>query len=380
MSGILSLILFQVISAQSKSDYISIADNIVNTSLNVQPGEMVVINGSQSMLTLMHEIYVEVHKAGGKAVMQVEIPEAEKRVLMETPIEYLKKPNAYLTTQARTVDCFVNLNTTPDATLFDDVPEERFAAQRQAAQQLNQARKNAHYRSVSLGQVGGIPTYSYAQSVNAEIYDMLEMFWHAVDSDYKTMSAQAKNLAKKLEVGTEIHVTSLAGTDITFVLGNKEARINCGMTYETTRPSGPANTWLPAGEVYSSVDPISANGVIVIPKMEFRGTIIKNLKMEFDKGRIVMLSADENAAVLQKAMDVSKGMKDVLSIFDIGLNPDSRPIGDYLSYEMAGIVTLGIGDNSWTGGDVESDFSFSFHLKDATVKTNEHYIVTKGEL
>ena len=380
LGGVMSLFILNGVIAQSKSDYISIADNIVNTALKVQPGEVVVINGSETMLTLMHELYVAVHKAGGKAVMEVSIPEASKRVMMETPIEYLEKPNAYRIMQSRSVDCFINLNTTPDAHLFDDVPEERFAAVRQASQALNQANRSAHYRSVSLGQVGGIPTYSYANSVNADHYEMLDMFWHAVDADYITMSTKAKSLVEKLAPGSKVHVTSKDGTNITFNLDNTGARINCGLTDETVQRSGPANTWLPAGEAYSSVAPTSANGIVVIPKLDFRGTKIRNLKLTFDKGRIVNMASDENTDVLQKALDASEGMKDVLSVFDIGLNPNSRPIGDYLSYEMAGVITLGIGNNSWTGGDVESDFNLDFQLKNTTVTIDDKHIVTQGRL
>ena len=376
----MSFFLLSAAMAQKKTDYVSVANNIVNTALNVHPGEIVIINGSQETLTLMHELYVAVHKAGGKAVMELNIPEASKRAMMETPLEYLAKPNNYRLMQARTVDCYINLNSTPDAHLFDDVPEERFAAVRQAGQPLNEANRSAHYRAVSLGQVGGIPSFSYANSVNADHYEMTEMFWQAIDADYTNLNKLAENVAKKMSNEGRVQVTSAAGTNITFILDNSGARINCGMTDETVKRSGPASTWLPAGEAYSSVAPNSANGSIVIPKLDFRGTKIKNLKMTFETGRLVNLTADNDAEMIQKALDASSGMKDVLSVFDIGLNPHSKPIGDYLSYEMAGVVTLGIGNNSWAGGDISSDFSLDFQLKDVTVEINNQKIVGNGQL
>ena len=365
---------------QKQPNYVSIADNIVNSALKVQPGEIVVINGSEGTITLMHELYVAVYKAGGIATMEMNIPEASKRVLMETPIEYLRLPNTYGLMQTRAVDCFINLNTTEDADLFDDVPEERFAAVRQAGQTLNTAQRRAHYRSVSLGQVGGIPTYNYANSVGADHYQMLSMFWSAVDADYISMSNKAKKLVKMLAAGSNVQVTSSLGTNLTFKLDDGGARMNCGITDETVQSSGPANTWLPAGEAYSSVVPTSANGVLVIPMTEFRGSKIKNLKLVFEDGRIAQLTADENADILQKALDISQGMKDVLSIFDIGLNPNSQPLADYLSYEMAGVVTLGVGNNSWTGGDVDSDFNVDFQVPGLTVAVNGETIVDNGTL
>jgi aminopeptidase len=379
-SGCLLLLINPFVFSQKQPNYVSIADNIVNTALNVKPGEIVVINGSEVTLTLMHELFVAVSKAGGKAVLEFNIPEATKRAIMETPMEYLKMPNTYDIVQARAVDCFINLNKTDDANLFDDVPEERFAAVRQAAQPVNEAQRRAHYRSVSLGQVGGIPSHSYSQKVGADLYEMISMFWSAVDADYVTMEKSAREILKKLKPGSDVKVTSEAGTNLTFKLDYTGARINCGITDETVQQSGPSNTWLPAGEAYSSVVPTSANGVLVIPHTDFRGGSIKNLKLTFDEGRIVQMTADENLESLKKALEISTGMKDVLSLFDIGLNPHSRPLNNYLSYEMAGVVTLGVGNNAWAGGDVNSDFNMDFQLKNTTVMIDNEMVVEHGKL
>ncbi len=379
LSCCLLLLLGQVFG-QRQPNYVSIADNIVNNALKVQPGEIVVIRGSEGTMTLMHELYVSVFKAGGVATLEMNIPEATKRAMMETPMEYLNLPNTYALMQSRAVDCFINLNTTPDADLFDDVPEERFAAVRQAQQPLNYAQRRAHYRSVSLGQVGGIPTYSYAKSVGADHYHMLSMFWSAVDADYISMANKAKKLVKELTPGSDVKVTSNVGTHLVFKLDYTGARMNCGITDETVTSSGPANTWLPAGEAYSSVVPSSANGELVIPLIDFRGSKIKNLHLYFEEGRITKATADENVEVFQKALDISTGMKDVLSIFDVGLNPNSQPLNEYLSYEMAGVVSLGVGNNSWAGGDVNSDFNVDFQLANTTVTVNGKTIVENGKL
>lgn len=379
-SSIMLLMFLSRTHSQSPPSYDAIADQIVNTSLKVRPGETVVINGSEGTMTLMHELFVAVNKAGGKAVLQMNIPEASREAILESPLEYLKTPNAYNIMQMRGVDCFVNLITTQDPHLFDDVPEERLAAVRQSSQALNDAQSTAHFRSVSLGQVGGIPTYSYAQSVGADHYEMLSMFWNAIDVDYDSMVKTAQQLVNAMKPGSKVQVTSPSGTNITFTLDDIGPRMNCGSTAETATPSGPASTWLPAGEAYSSVSPMSANGVIVVPRKEFRGVVLNNLKVSFKHGKISNMAADNDIEVLQKAFDVSGGMKDVLSLIDIGVNRKSYPMANYLSYEMGGVVTLGVGNNTWTGGNVDSDFGIDFHLVDTTVKVDGKTIVEKGKI
>jgi leucyl aminopeptidase (aminopeptidase T) len=278
--------------------------------------------------------------------------------MMETPLEYLRMPSTYQLMQNRTVDCFINVNSTQNPTLFDDVPEERFAAVRQAAQPFSASTRRAKFRSVSLGQIGGIPTPAYAKSVNAQYEDMINMFWDAVDTDYETLLYKGNRVADALKSGSFAQLTCPEGSNITFTLDYYKARTNCGSTAETTTSSGPSSTWLPAGEAYIGIVPTSANGVLIVPYTEYRGGKIENLKITFQNGRIVEMQADNNLQLLQKAMDISR----------------------YLSYEMAGVVTLGVGNNSWAGGNVESDFSVDFQLTNTSLIVDDKTLVEDGKL
>ncbi len=161
--------------AQTTPDYDSIADKIVNYSLEVKPGEIVVISGTPAEMDLLGALVVAVRKAGGQPTVEISIPEANKRAVMETPIEYLKLTPTYGLTQARIVDCFISTGSTQNPQLFADVPEDRMAALRQASQPLTEAFKRVHFRSVSLGQTGGIPTKPYAESKGANYQELLAM-------------------------------------------------------------------------------------------------------------------------------------------------------------------------------------------------------------
>lgn len=102
------------------------------------------------------------------------------------------------------------------------------------------------------------------------------------------------------------------------------------------------------------VDPGSAKGTVVVLSMTFRGHQVKNLKMTFKNGKITNLKADQNGEIIQKSLDMSTGDKDVLSLVDVGLNPNCHPLkgSDYYSWEMAGMVTIGVGNNSWAGKEI----------------------------
>jgi hypothetical protein len=243
-----------------KPDFDAIAEKVVQQSLAVQPGEVVVITGGPAQIELMGALQVAVSKAGGQPLLQLNLPDANKRAIMETPMKHLKRlPTAALHMQ-RLADAFINVSSVDDPALFADVPEERMAATRQAGVPLNDAFRTARFRSVALGQTGGIPTAAYAATQGADHKAMTQMFWRALDVAPDRIAKDAQGIAAKFTAGTEVHLTSQAGTDLRFTVGSFKSRINAGRTGDVVQPSGPAQVWLPAGEAYACVDGNSATG------------------------------------------------------------------------------------------------------------------------
>jgi leucyl aminopeptidase (aminopeptidase T) len=146
--------------------------------------------------------------------------------------------------------------------------------------------------------------------------------------------------------------------------------------------SGVAQVWLPAGEIYACTDPKTANGTLVVPHLSFRGVPTTNIRMTFKAGRMTEFKADKNAKMLQEFFKLAKGDIGVLSVLDIGLNPNSRPLtgSPYASFEMEGVVTLGIGNSSWAGCDVEADSGLSMHIPEATLTIDGVPSVENGRL
>lgn len=363
-------------------DYDAIADNLVNQSLAVQQGETVVITGGPSEIDLMAAIQVAVSKAGGQAVLTLNIPGANKRAVMETPIEYLEQlPTANLLL-AKIADVLINVGSIEDPDLFADVPEERLAASRQAGVPLTRAFNNMRFRSATLGQTGGIPTIAYAESVGADAEEVQTIFWQAVGVPPDELTQKARQLASLMTDGAEVRVTSEAGTDLTLKLDRFPARINAGRTADVQAPSGPTNVWLPAGEAYGIVHNASASGTLVVPSTSFRGVNVENLKLSFKNGKVTKMSAGNNAEILEKYFDASSPKLKELSVVDLGLNPHSRvPAGSsYHSWEMGGMVTLGLGNNGWAGGENDSDAALSLHVPGTTLSIDGKTVVKDGKL
>lgn len=177
-------------------------------------------------------------------------------------------------------------------------------------------------------------------------------------------------------------MTSPAGTDLRFTTGSIPARINAGRTHDVIQPTGPAQVWLPAGEAYATVDANSAAGTLIVPHMTFRGIPVTNLRVTFESGRITNLDAETNGQMIREFLEASSPEAKHLSIVDVGVNPHSHTVegSHYNSWEMGGMVTLAVGNNSWAGGTNGSDAALSFHLADATLTIGDTSIVRNGDL
>ena len=361
-------------------DYDTIAANLVNQSIAVQPGEIIVINGGPTEVDLMGAIQVAVRKAGGQPVLSLNLPKANKRSIMETPMEHLKQlPTANLML-SKITDAYINVSSVQDPELFADVPEDRLAAARQAGVPLTRAFNNMRFRSTTLGQTGGIPTAAYAKTVGADHQVISDGFWQAVGTSPDELAPKATALASMMKDGAKVRITSPAGTDLTLSVDRFPTRTNLGRTADVQAATGPSSVWLPAGEAYTSTK--DANGVLVIPWTTFRGNEIKNLKLTFKNGEMSKLSADSNAKVLEDYFAASSPELKQLSVISLGLNPNSKsPAGShYFSWEMSGMVTLGLGNNSWAGGDNESDAGATFHAIGSSLSIDGKSVVENGSL
>lgn len=361
-------------------DYEAVAKNLVNESLDVQPGEVIQVTGTPDQIELMEAIFVAVRKAGGEPLVTLQLPQADKRAMLETPMEHLKRIPTTPVMLSRMIDGLINVATLQDPDLMADVPEDRLAVARKAGSALNHVFRNANFRSVSLGQVGGMPTRSYAQSIDADYEELEAMFWRALAVSPEQIREAATLVNGLMAPGTDVHVTSPTGTDLRFRLANKPPRVNAGRTADVTG-HGPKQVWLPAGEAYTVIEPGSARGKIVVERAMFRGKAIEDLTLTFRDGKVTDIEGD-NVQMLRDFFAASDDASSMLSIIDIGLNPHSRSLenSDYLSWEMGGLVTLGIGNNNWAGGDNAGDGAYSVHIPRATVEVGGTRLTSNGEL
>lgn len=380
LAVVLSVFTFICQGNAQESDLDAIADRVINDVLELRVGEVVTISTEPEFVDLSEALYVAIVKVGGIPRVSLSLPEAEYRIAKEVDTKYLEQAWWPGAVSSRLSDCVIVLESVNDPTRWQDVDDQVFAAFRKSGKLTRMIGVHDRQRIVTLGQTDGIPNLKMANIYGADYKTLNQNFWEAINVDHKDLTTIGEKVKESLKTEAGVRVKTPYGTDIVFTLDSYDPMISCGKTSDQNRSRGDLYAWLPAGDAFMAVEPSSANGTIVMPAYYHMGKKYINLKFEFKEGLLKEVSGHKDALRIKEFL-ISEDIPDLpLSSIDIGLNPESKVVGDFRSFEMSGMVSLGIGDNDWAGGDVSLGRSFTFHLSDATLVVAGKYLVDNGTL
>ncbi|HXG63917.1 MAG TPA: aminopeptidase [Blastocatellia bacterium] len=212
------------------------------------------------------------------------------------------------------------------------------------------------------------------------------VYLDALDIDYEALDRQMEQAIAQLRSG-EVRVTTPAGTDIRFRVGDRPfCKQNGDASKErmaTARVRIDREIELPAGALRVAPIESSVSGVMVIPAAPVGEVEARNIRLEFDKGVVKRASAATNEEALRRYLNSGPGLK-LFREFAIGFNPKlMTPPGErwvaYYGYG-AGVVRLGLGDNSELGGQARGGPVRWLFFPDATVRVGDEVLVDKGRL
>ncbi|ELY56688.1 aminopeptidase [Natronolimnohabitans innermongolicus] len=192
-----------------------------------------------------------------------------------------------------------------------------------------------------------------------------DVFTTGLEADYESIAAHCEDVREQVDGADEIRVTTPAGTDITFGIGDREWLSDTGIVHEPGRMSN-----LPAGEVF--VSPETADGTFVVD-----GTIRphglledgQELTFEVEDGLVTHVSDDEIRETVEGAAEDVGDAAYNLAELGIGTNVAvTELVGSVLLDEKAGgTVHIAIGDNAGIGGETEAPIHLDGILRNPTV-------------
>ncbi|GAB2470511.1 hypothetical protein GCM10011375_38920 [Hymenobacter qilianensis] len=379
-SGLLGLLLLA--SPVLGQNYEQIAKQIVNTSAGVKPGELVMITGGQHTLPLMEAVAVEVARAGGQPNMLLTTDKVARATSVEMPesaIQASKSSNWLLG-----ADVLIQLPSVEDAktVLAGTTPERQAKFAKVAAEAgLNKKLDAAKVRGVFVS----YPSKSYAANQQLDYASYEQMVWAGIGTDYTAISTQAQQLKQLLATGKKVHITSPAGTDLTFQLAARPVFVDDGVLTAADQQEKliyNRTAALPGGRIYGTSLETSATGRLAASPGTWNGKPFQGFKADFKSGQMANAKADVGNEDLQKYLATYDPSVMQLSSFSIGLNPamKAQEQKGYNPNTAAGMVLVGIGGNELQGGQNKAATSNSFPIANATVEVDGQVIVRNGQL
>ncbi|SDK41632.1 aminopeptidase [Natronorubrum texcoconense] len=196
-----------------------------------------------------------------------------------------------------------------------------------------------------------------------------DVFTTGLDADYESIAAHCDDVIEQVADADEIRVTTPAGTDIAFGIGDREWLADTGIVHE---PGIMSN--LPAGEVF--VSPETATGTFVVDgTMRPHGLLEADhqLTFEVEDGLVTHISDDEIRATVEGAAEDVGDAAYNLAELGIGTNVAvTELVGSVLLDEKAaGTVHIAIGDNAGIGGETEAPIHLDGILREPTVYADD---------
>ncbi len=377
-------IMAQVTAENTKSaEKELLAQKIVNQCANIKEGEFVLVQGGVRDMELLEDIVANVAKKGGYPLLTIGSDRLDRKLYTEVPAVYDSRPPELALKIYGFIDAAIGIAYNEDPNLLSDIPAERFATQSQANAPATELFLSRKIRQVGIGN-GLYPTEARAKQFGLTYEELSDMFWKGMNVDYQALEATGNTLKKVLEAGSVVHITNSNGTDFKANISGRKVIVLDGIISDEDLKGGFTATqvYLPAGEVALAPVPGTAEGKIVVTSDFGSGVEAKDITLVFQKGKLVSMTAKSGIERLKEVYDAFAEGKDEFSFIDIGINPNVSIIpGSKLACWMpAGMITIGIGNNLFAGGDNKSTFGYSFHIPGCTLSVDGKILVDGGAL
>ena len=196
----------------------------------------------------------------------------------------------------------------------------------------------------------------------------------AMTADYERVAALTEAVARALEGGQEVHITTPSGTDLRMSIEGRGVLRDTGLYH---KPGDFGN--LPAGEACLAPVEGTTEGVLVIDRMG--STVVQPLKVKVENGRAVDFEGPDAQKLLDRLRSADENAFNIAEL-GIGTNPKARFRGVVLEDEkILGTVHIAFGDNrSFPGGRVASSIHVDGILFKPTLVVDGRKIMEDGRL
>lgn len=367
----------------TSTDHEALAQKLVNQCASIREGDQVLIFGGARDVELLENLAVHVRKLGAFPLVTFGSDRMTRRMYTDVPTKYDSQTPEFNLKLANLITAQIGVDFGETQGLLADIPPERLATVGKAFQPVNELMMKRNVRQVSLGN-GLYPTTELAKQFGISQEELSKIFWNGVNTDYTKLQATGEWVKAALAPGKEVHITNPNGTDLKMRIEGRPVFVSDGViSAADVQRGGPAcQVWLPAGEVYLAPVAGTAEGKVVVDRQFFQGKEILGLTLTFKAGQLTAMTAKSGMDPLKASYDAAGPGREMFAFIDVGINPNVRlmPNSRMVGWMPAGMITVGIGNNTWTGGENNVSFGLINFLPGSTLKVDGKVLVVNGSL
>lgn len=282
----------------------TLAHNIVTYSLDVQPGEKVLVEMIGSERELLGAIVEEVHARGGHPYVELTDPAVQSSLLQSITQEQVEHWAEMDLKRMKDMNCYVGIRAGENVSEMSDVPEAQMKLyQTYYSKPVHLEQRVKKTRWV----VMRYPNGSMAQLANMSTKKFEDFYFDVCNLDYAKMSDAMDPLQALMNRTDRVRIVS-PGTDISFSIKGIGSVKCCGRRN------------IPDGEVYTAPVRDSVNGVISYNTPSVKsGITFENIVFRFENGKIVEATCNDTDR-LNDILNSDEGAR-YIGEFSLGFNP-----------------------------------------------------------
>jgi aminopeptidase len=289
-----------------------LAKVLTSHSTKLTPGDKVLIDCFDIPDAFVVMLVRAVRAAGATPFVQIHSARVSRELALGATADQLDIAAVIELARMKKMDAYIAIRGSHNVTELSDVPEDRMALVNKKMRAVMDWRINKT-RWVVLRW----PTPSMAQLAQMSTEGFEDFYFRVCTLDYSRMTPGMNALKALMDKTDRVHIKG-PGTDLRFSIKGIGA-VTCG---------GDRN--IPDGEVFSCPTRTSTEGFVTFnAPTVYQGIAFDNIRLEFEKGRIVSATAN-NTEALNRILDTDAGSR-FIGEFAIGFNPHIlHPMRDIL--------------------------------------------------
>ena len=357
--------------------YRKMADTIVNKCLSVSKKDVVVVSTYQHTVDLAEEIAMACFDREADVLTILDTDRVFYHHLHVLPESNLRHTSAHCMGLSRysTVNIFIAGPEDPKP--MGKVPPGKYAALFEGEQPHGDYMRKQKIRTGYLG-IGTV-TPQRAEAYGFDYEEWKRVVTAASSVDPAEMLEFGSKLKRILDRGKHMRITTKAGTDLSWDLGNRKSFVFTPTLTEANMENGLFGVSIPAGDV--SIAPIEKSvkgeALFDVPQPSI-GKLVEGMRWTFVDGRVKSFTAKKNVKAIKGMWDKGHGDKDRVASVAFGINPKGK-VGFLDTHLAMGAVTLRLGSNDEFGGKNKSDAGASASMSRATVEVDGRVMLKNGK-